>query len=81
MAPSWLQIVVVILLIVLLFGRGKISEVMGDFAKGIKSFKRGLNDDQQEEKAQQDERKSIEGQSAEKVESESTTSRENMRVG
>jgi sec-independent protein translocase protein TatA len=30
----------------LLFGgRGKISEIMGDFAKGIKSFKKGLNDD------------------------------------
>jgi len=51
MAPSWLQIVVVILLIVLLFGRGKISEVMGDFAKGIKSFKKGLKDEEAESAA------------------------------
>ena len=34
----------VILVIVLLFGRGKISDLMGDVAKGIKSFKEGLAD-------------------------------------
>ena len=45
MAPSWLKILVVVLLIVLLFGRGKIANVMGDFAKGIKSFKRELKDE------------------------------------
>jgi sec-independent protein translocase protein TatA len=78
MAPSWLQIVVVILLIVLLFGRGKISEVMGDFAKGIKSFKKGLSDDQ-EEKTVAEDPKSIEGRKADNVNTEST--RENMRVG
>ena len=33
-------------LFVLLFGRGKISDVMGDVAKGIKSFKQGLPDDE-----------------------------------
>lgn len=37
--------IVVILLVILLFGRGKISELMGDVAKGINSFKKGLNDD------------------------------------
>ncbi|MEI6486157.1 MAG: twin-arginine translocase TatA/TatE family subunit [Sphingomonadales bacterium] len=36
---------VVILVIMLLFGRGRISDLMGDFAKGINSFKKGLNDD------------------------------------
>jgi len=39
------QIAIVIALVVLLFGRGKISELMGDVAKGIKSFKKGLTDD------------------------------------
>ncbi len=39
------QIVVVAVLIVLLFGRGKISDLMGDVAKGINSFKRGLNEE------------------------------------
>ena len=36
---------VVILVVVLLFGRGKISDLMGDVAKGVKSFKKGLADD------------------------------------
>ena len=35
---------VVILVIVLLFGRGRISDLMGDFAKGINSFKKGLGE-------------------------------------
>ena len=45
MGPSWWQILIVLLLFVLLFGRGKISDLMGDVAKGIKSFKSGLADD------------------------------------
>jgi sec-independent protein translocase protein TatA len=36
---------IVILIVVLLFGRGKISDLMGDVAKGIKSFKKGLSED------------------------------------
>jgi len=39
------QIVIVALVVVLLFGRGKISAVMGDVAKGINSFKKGLKDE------------------------------------
>jgi len=38
----------VILVVVLLFGRGKISDLMGDVAKGIKSFKKGMADDEPE---------------------------------
>lgn len=36
----------IVLVVVLLFGRGKISELMADTAKGIKSFKKGLADDE-----------------------------------
>ena len=36
---------IVIIVVMLLFGRGKMSDMMGDFAKGIKSFKKGLADD------------------------------------
>jgi sec-independent protein translocase protein TatA len=36
---------IVILIVVLLFGRGKISDLMGDVAKGIKSFKKGLSEE------------------------------------
>ena len=39
------QIAIVVLLVVLLFGRGKISSLMGDVAKGIKSFKKGMASD------------------------------------
>ena len=39
------QIAIVVILVVLLFGRGKISSLMGDVAKGIKSFKKGLSDE------------------------------------
>jgi len=38
----WIILLVVVLI---LFGRGRVSEIMGDFGKGIKSFKQGLNDD------------------------------------
>jgi sec-independent protein translocase protein TatA len=37
--------IVVIGVVLLLFGRGKISDLMGDVAQGIKSFKKGLQDD------------------------------------
>jgi len=36
---------VVLLVVLLLFGGGKVSGLMGDFAKGIKAFKKNLNDD------------------------------------
>ena len=39
------QIVIIVILVVLLFGRGKISSLMGDVAKGIKSFKKGMSED------------------------------------
>lgn len=38
----WLIVLVIVLV---LFGRGKIPELMGDVAKGIKSFKKGMSDD------------------------------------
>ena len=44
MGISFWQIAIVVVLVVLLFGRGKISSLMGDVAKGIKSFKKGMKD-------------------------------------
>ena len=44
MSIGFWQIAVVVVLVVLLFGRGKISSLMGDVAKGIKSFKKGMKD-------------------------------------
>jgi|TARA_B100000965_G_scaffold325944_1_gene288313 sec-independent protein translocase protein TatA len=45
MGISFWQIAIVVVIVVLLFGRGKISSLMGDVAKGIKSFKKGMSDD------------------------------------
>ena len=52
MSMGFWQIVIVVVLVVLLFGRGKISDLMGDVAKGIKSFKKGMSsvDDISEDK-------------------------------
>ena len=44
MSIGFWQIAIVVVLVVLLFGRGKISDLMGDIAKGIKSFKKGMSD-------------------------------------
>ena len=68
MGPSWFKLVLVVVLVFVLFGgRGKISDLMGDFAKGIKNFKRGLSDDPDETDAA----KSIEDRPATRVEARS----------
>jgi sec-independent protein translocase protein TatA len=41
----WHWIIVLAIILVLFGGRGKVSELMGDLAKGIKSFKKGMADD------------------------------------
>lgn len=46
MGLSLPHLIVVALIILLLFGRGKISDMMGDFGKGIKSFKQGMADEE-----------------------------------
>ena len=51
MSIGFWQIAVVVILVVLLFGRGKISSLMGDVAKGIKSFKKGMAQDPTEDPA------------------------------
>jgi sec-independent protein translocase protein TatA len=51
MGLSWWHILLVLLVFVLLFGTGKISGLMGDVAKGIKSFKKGMAEDEDDEPA------------------------------
>ena len=50
MSIGFWQIAIVVILVVLLFGRGKISGIMGDVAKGIKSFKKGMSSDVTDDK-------------------------------
>ena len=52
MSIGFWQIAIVVILVVLLFGRGKISSLMGDVAKGIKSFKKGMATDPTEDTQQ-----------------------------
>tara|TARA_Y100000590_G_scaffold264563_1_gene297282 strand:+ start:8849 stop:9055 length:207 start_codon:yes stop_codon:yes gene_type:complete len=49
MSIGFWQIAIVVVLVVLLFGRGKISDLMGDVAKGIKSFKKGMKDPEKDQ--------------------------------
>ena len=42
---GWTGIIIIAILVVILFGKGKISSIMGDLAKGIMSFKKGMSDD------------------------------------
>lgn len=47
MAPSWQQLLIVLVLVLVLFGgRGRISSLMGDFGRGLSSFRRGLKEDE-----------------------------------
>ena len=68
MSIGFWQIAIVVVLVVLLFGRGKISSLMGDVAKGIKSFKKGMSDnpDQTSTTASTSEETSNEDQNSEK---------------
>jgi sec-independent protein translocase protein TatA len=43
------QVVLILLIVLIIFGAGKLPQVMGDVAKGIKSFKSGMKEDEQQE--------------------------------
>ena len=47
------QLIIIALVILVLFGRGRISEMMGDFGKGIKSFKQGMTEEESKPAPQQ----------------------------
>ena len=79
MFPGWMQIALVALLVVLLFGRGKISGLMGDVAKGITSFRKGMkegmaeeNKDEPEDPKTVSDQRTIDGESTEVSEKEKT---------
>lgn len=63
----WQWVVVLAIVLLLFGGRGKISALMGDFGKGLKSFKKGLKDGEGEE-AGSDEKKPIEDETDKKDE-------------
>ena len=64
--------VVVGVIVLLLFGRGKISDMMGDVAKGIKAFKKGMADDETASPSATEPAKPIENQSAQTTQAKTT---------
>ena len=69
--------IILLLIVVLLFGRGKISDIMGDVAKGIKSFKKGMQDDEEPVKTEATDPKTIDhvsGKASDAAPSESSKS-------
>ena len=73
MGLSWSHVLIVLVLFALLFGRGKISELMGDVAQGIKSFKKGMAED--DEKPVEPEPKNIEHKAEVEARAAKTASR------
>ena len=49
MTPSIWQLLIVLVIVLLLFGRGKIPQLMGDMARGIKSFKKGMSEEEKKD--------------------------------
>lgn len=46
MTPGIWQILLIVLIVFLIFGAGKLPNVMGDLAKGVRNFKKGLTEDE-----------------------------------
>jgi sec-independent protein translocase protein TatA len=67
----WHWIIVGAVILLVFGGRGKISEMMGDMAKGIKAFKKGMSDDDTASAEPRREPKSIDHQSSATVRTES----------
>ena len=56
--------IVVIVVVLLLFGRGKISDLMGDVAQGIKAFKKGMSEEEKTADSTPEPTKTIDHQAA-----------------
>ena len=69
MGLSVWQLAIIAVVVLVLFGRGRISEMMGDFGKGMKAFKKGIKEgDEEVADTASNPNKSIEGDQAEKDE-------------
>ena len=69
----WHWLVVLVVVLVLFGGGGKISRLMGDFGKGLKSFKKGMKEDEPEVADGGDEKKALKSEQADIAEPESKT--------
>jgi sec-independent protein translocase protein TatA len=71
--------IVVLVVVLLLFGRGKISELMGDMAQGIKAFKKGMAEDDKAAETKPEQMKTIDHPPT--TSSSNTASSESRKVG
>lgn len=67
----WHWLIVLAVVLVLFGGGGKISRLMGDFGKGLKSFKKGLKEEDEDVTVEEGEKKALKSEQAEAVETES----------
>jgi sec-independent protein translocase protein TatA len=70
----WHWLIVLVVVLVLFGGGGKISRLMGDFGKGLKSFKKGMKEDEAEETAESAAPKELKSEAAEPAASTSEVS-------
>ena len=63
----WQLVIILIIVLVLFGGRGKISALMGDFGKGLKSFKRGMKDDGAETSDGENDKKTLKSEQVDTV--------------
>ena len=66
----WHWLIVIVVVMLLFGGRGKISGLMGDFAQGIKAFKKGMSEDEKTAEDKPEPVKTIENPPAQKAETE-----------
>ena len=64
MTPGIWQILLIVLVVLLIFGAGKLPQVMGDMAKGVKNFKKGLEDEGTSQKSSDTAPKSVDDKSS-----------------
>jgi sec-independent protein translocase protein TatA len=54
---SFWHILILAIIVLLLFGGNRFSAMMGDVAKGLKSFKKGMSEDEEEQRRQEEQRR------------------------
>ena len=65
----WHWLIVLVVVLILFGGRGKISQIMGDFGKGLKSFKKSVKEDDEDQSVTAEEPKALKSESAKMTES------------
>ena len=71
----WHWIIVAVVVMLLFGGRGKISSLMGDFAQGIKAFKKGMSEDDKTAETKPEPTKTIDHQAGENLQERAKTER------